>query len=243
MSLKGVAPVHELLRRHGRLDARHERGREPYRREAHAARRPGAHHHLLRAGRRVELHRRDRRPAGRLGPGQRALHRHRAVGDHRLGRRRGRGRRDPLRGRPRPGHRRRPAARRRARGDQLARAVLQRRRADDDRPHRHRGVPRQDAEATARARVGPRPAARAAPPRGPGHRPDRRLLQLRLLHPAGLHAVGAGPRRARARLRVLRLGPHARGLRRLRHPDAVAPDRRRPRPRLAPLAFHGAARR
>ena len=74
-----------------------------------------ADHRLLRAGRRVEQHRRDRRPARRLGPGQRALHRHRAVGDHRLGQRRGRRRRDPLRGRARPRHLGRPAARRRAR--------------------------------------------------------------------------------------------------------------------------------
>ena len=90
-------------------------------------------------GRRVER-RRDRRLPPRLGPRQRALHRHRAVGDRR--RRLGRaGERDrPVRGRARPRHRERAAARRAAGRDLVARAVLRHRDADGDRldPHRRR---------------------------------------------------------------------------------------------------------
>ena len=44
----------------------------------------------------------------------------------------------------------------------------------------------------------------------PPHGADRALLQLRLLHAARLHAVPAAHGRARARPRLLRLGPRAR---------------------------------
>ena len=51
----------------------------------------------------------------------------------------------------------------------------------------------------ARKVVADRPAAGAAPPRPADRRPRRALLQLRLLHAARLHAVPAAHRRARAR--------------------------------------------
>ena len=56
------------------------------------------------------------------------------------------------------------------------------------------------------------PLQRAAPPRPADRRPGRAVLQLRLLHAARLHAVPAEHGRARARLRVLRLGPDGGGL-------------------------------
>ena len=72
-----------------------------HRRQAHADRRPGDHRGVRRAGRGVRQHRRHRRVPGRLGPGQRAVHRHLAGGHRRLGQRRVRRRDRPLRGRAR----------------------------------------------------------------------------------------------------------------------------------------------
>ena len=100
----------------------------------------------------------DRRLPRRLGPRQRAVHRHRARGHRRLGQRRRRRRDHPLRGRARPRHRRRPAARRRARRHQLARAVLRRRRADGDRLRRDRVFSRAGRRSPPAARL-----ARSAP--------------------------------------------------------------------------------
>ena len=72
-----------------------------------------------------------------------------------------------------------------------------------------------------------RAAAGAAPPRAADHRPRRALLQLRLLHAAGLHAVPAEDGRARARRRVLRLGPAAGDHVGVRRAAPEAPLRRR----------------
>ena len=159
--------------------------------------------------------RRDRRLPRRLGPRQRALHRHRARRDHRLRHRRRRRRDHPLRGRARPRHRLRAAARRLPRRGLLARAVLRHRRADGDRLRRDHGPARADAHARPQGRA-PRAAEGAPPPRPAGLRPGRALLQLRLLHAARLHAVPAAHGRARPRPRVLRLGPDGGGLLRLR---------------------------
>ena len=84
-----VAAVHELLRVHRRLDARHRLRLQPDRRRARRcspAWRSSSSFSAL-AGR-VRHRRRDRRLPRRLGPGQRAVHRHRARGDHRRGQRR-----------------------------------------------------------------------------------------------------------------------------------------------------------
>ena len=171
-------------------------------------------------------HPRDRRLPRRLGPRQRALHRHRAGRDHGLGQRRHRRRDHPLRGRARARHRLRPAARRLPRRDLLARAVLRHRGADGDRLRRDLRAARGAAQARAQGRAD-RAAARAAPPRAADHGPGRALLQLRLLHAAGLHAVPAEDGRARARARVLRLGPAAGDQLGVRRAAAQAPLRRR----------------
>ena len=76
--------------------------------------------------------------AGTLGPGQRAVHRHRAGHHRRLRARLGRAGDHPVRGRAGPRHRRRPAGRRRPRVDLVARPVLRGVRADGGRLRRHR---------------------------------------------------------------------------------------------------------
>ena len=103
---------------------------------------------------------------------------------------------------------------------------------------RDRGAARPDARAAESERTSVLDPLRALRHREVrGERADRRLLQLRLLHAARLHAVRPGPRRARARLRVLRLGPDARDLRGVRRAGDLAPDRRRPRPRRHARGF------
>ena len=182
---------------------------------------------------RVEQRRRDRRAARRLGSRERAVHRHRAVGDHRLGQRRRRRRGRALRGGARPrdlASGRCSAASSAAiswRGPFFGVAVLMTiafvaiivflRRTPPP--------PRSERDLDRRA------AAGAAPPRDARQRTDRDLLQLRLLHAARLHAVPAAPEHPPARLHVHRLGPAARDLRRLRRAANRPPLRRRSRPR------------
>ena len=164
---------------------------------------------------------RDRRVPRRLGPRQRAVHRHRAGRDHRRRQRRRVGRDHPLRGRAGPRHRLRPAGRRPARRRVVALAVLRHGHADGDRLRRDRRPARPDADAGQEG-LADRPDQGAAPPRPAGLRPGRALLQLRLLHAAGLHAVPAAHGRPRARLRVLRLGPDGRDLLRVRRAAGCA---------------------
>ena len=222
----GLAAVHELLRDHRRLDARHGLRVEPHRPAQDAARRARARDRVLRARGPVRLDPGDRRLPRRLGPGQRALHRHRAFGDHRLGERRRLGSDHSLRGRARARHRLRPAAGRLPRRDLLARSVLRHRGPDGDRLRRDPGAARGTAQTGAQGRHH-RAAARAEPPRAADHRPGRALLQLRLLHAARVHAVPAGDGGARARPRVLRLGPAAGDQLGLRRAAAQAPLRGR----------------
>ena len=206
----GRAAVHELLRDHRPLDARHRLRLQPHRPAQDAARRPRARGRLQRARGRVGLDRRDRRLPRRLGPRQRALHRHRAGRDHRrgvaaacrgaiilyeaalgLGIASG-----PLLGGLLGGIS--------WRGPFFGTAALM-----------AIGFVAILARCSSRC---PSPRARsrcstrckALRHRGlliTGRR--RALLQLRLLHAARLHAVPAAHGRARARLRVLRLGPAA----------------------------------
>jgi hypothetical protein len=162
----GRAAVHQLLRVHRHLDARLQRRRQPDRHQTHTARRPGPDHRVQRRRGRVEQRRRDRRAARRVGSRERAVHRHRAIGDRRFGQRRRRRRRRALRGGTRPRDLRRAAARRRARRDQLARPVLRRRAVDDDRVRDGQRVPAPHTPAAQkRARLDRRAAARAASPR------------------------------------------------------------------------------
>ena len=191
----------------------------------------GPDHRLQRRRGRVEQRRRDRRLARRVGSRERALHRHLTRGDHRLGQRRRRRRGRALRGGARPRDLRRAAARRRARRDQLARPVLRRRGVDGDRVRRDQRVPAaHPAAAQARARLDRRAAAGAASPRDARERPDRDLLQLRVLHSARVHAVPSAPEHPPARLHVHRLGAAAGAVRRVRGAARRPPLRRHPRP-------------
>ena len=109
----GVAAVHELLRDDRRVDARHAAGSR--RGSARAGRcSPGSRWSSSSARWRALLEHGvpDRLLPARLGRRQRAVHRHRAVGDRRRGDRRADERDHPLRGRARPRHRLRAAARR-----------------------------------------------------------------------------------------------------------------------------------
>ena len=147
--------------------------------QAHAARRPRARRRVQRARGRVEQHRRDRRLPRRLGPRQRALHRHRAVGDRRRRQRRASPARSilyeaalglgiafgPLLGGL-------------LGGDLLARAVLRHRRADGDRLRRDR-----PCCSTGRRRRSRRKRVSIAEPlralrhrAARGQRPDRRVF-------------------------------------------------------------------
>ena len=226
----GGAALHQLPRDHRRRDARHRMGVEPPGREANPDRRP-RDHRRVRGTRGIErLDRRHRRLPRRLGPRQRALHRHVAL-RHRGERLRQLRRRDhPLRDRARRRHRARPGDRRPARQRQLARPVLRRQRADGDRARRDAHPAAEDA------RPRPQAAARRAP-RGPeaplprDHERRRPALQLGLLHTPRLLAVPHGHRQPDpARPRVLRMGRARRDLLRVRRP-APAAHRSAPRAR------------
>ena len=183
---------------------------------------------LQRARRPLRHGRPDRRLPPRLGPRQRAVHRHRAVGDRRRRQRRARLGDHPLRGRARPGHRLRPAARRPARRRLLARPVLRHRDADGDRLRADRGVARPGRQARA-PRLDPGPAARPRPQRAALDGDRRRPLQLRLLHDPRLHAAAARHDRHPARAHLLRVGPAGRDQLRVRRPAPGAPVRARVR--------------
>ena len=176
-----------------------------------AARRARARRRLQRARRRVGLDRRDRRLPRRLGPRQRALHRHRAGGDRRRGERRRRAARSSCT-RPRSASAS-PSGPLLGgllggiswRGPFFGTAALMAigfvaiaRRCSRRRPKPARTVVARRAA-----------ARRCATAACSASALDRALLQLRLLHAARLHAVPAAHGRARARLRVLRLGPAA----------------------------------
>ena len=112
------------------------------------------------AGRGLPQHQRDHRVPGRLGRGQRAVHRHLAGRHRRLGQRRLRRRDRALRDRARRRHRDRPAARRHAGRDQLAGTVLRGGLPDGHRADRHHRAGRAHAETGAQDRACPRRCAR-----------------------------------------------------------------------------------
>ena len=130
----------------------------------------------------------------------------------------------PVRSRARCRHRDRPAARRLARWDLVALAVLRRLAPDGDRVRRHRTSAARDG-ALRRQDQRARPAARAAPPRPAHRRHHRAALQLRLLHPAGVHPVPARHGRSRDRPDLLRLGRGTGDLLGLPGATAAAPVR------------------
>ncbi|CAK7281190.1 hypothetical protein SGPA1_11983 [Streptomyces misionensis JCM 4497] len=219
----GVPALHLVLPDHRRGDAADRLRLQPHRRQEDAAARS-----RLRGGlRRSRRHLRHGRPAGRLpgglGPRQRAVRLHRPRGDRRRGGRRQR-RGDPaLRVRARPRHGLRPAARRGPGQRQLALPVLRHRHPDGDRLPVHHGVPEGAAEAGPQD-LDPGPAQGARPRRSGLGRDLGVLLQLHVLHRAGLHAVRAEHDPVPVRRGVLRLGRAARGVlgaRRPAHAEAV----------------------
>ena len=156
------------------------------------AARPRPRRGLRRARGHLRLGRRTRRLPGRLGPRQRAVRLHGPRRDRRSRGRRQRGGDPALRVRARPRHGLRPAARRAARRRQLALPVLRHRVPDGDRLP----VPSPPSSRNSRSpRAGPRCStrSRALGPRRPRLRGGLRvLLQLHVLHRAGLHPVRAG---------------------------------------------------
>ena len=102
---------------------------------------------VLGARRRVRHRLPDRRLPARVGVRQRAVHRHRAVGDRRRRDRRADERDHPLRGRARARDRVRAAARRRARRHLVARPVLRHGGVDGDRLHPDRDAARAGGQA------------------------------------------------------------------------------------------------
>ena len=181
-------------------------------------------------GRALGLHRRDRRLPGRLGPGQRAVHRHRALDDRDRRARLGRRRRSSC-SRPRSASASPPA------------------RCSAARSARSRGARRSSAwpvlmtfalvattfllpahPAGRAPYVAGRPVPRAALPRAADDRADRAVLQHGLLHAARLHAVPAGHDRPPGRPDLLRLGPAARDHLGVGGAGAAAPRSGRSRP-------------
>ena len=142
------------------------------------------------------------------GLGNALVHRDRAGHHRELRTRIGRAGDHPVRGGARAGNRRRPPGRRCARLDLVARPVLRGVRVDGDRTRRHRVPAAVDAARRTRHDAR-RPVPRAAPPRPARRRHHRAALQLRLLHPAGVHAVPARHDRPSDRADLLRLGRRA----------------------------------
>ena len=188
----GVAAVHELLRDHRRLDARHRLRLEPDRPAQDAARRARARHRLQRARRRAGSIPRSSASAPAGASATRSSSPPRS-GDHGLGDRRRRPARSSS-SRPRSGSASPPArCWRTARRHLLARPVLRHRGADGDRVRRD---PRAAEEIPKPRAQGRRWPTRPRPPasRAADDRARRDLLELRLLHAARLRAVRAGVR-------------------------------------------------
>ena len=149
--------------------------------------------------------RRHHRVPGGLGAGQRPVHRHRPRHHRQRGEGVGRPGDRAVRGRAGSRHRRRAAHRRRPGLDLLARPVLRGLGPHARRPRRHRaGAAEHPTGGT--AHLAGRAVPRAAPPQPARGRAHGAAVQLRLLHPAGLHALPARPRAGPDRPDLLRLG-------------------------------------